>query len=664
MIRYLSERKSWLAAAVILTAAALRLLCLGSFAYFIDEIHAIRFGGGSLIHAMRMLGETPGTAPLDYSLVNVLSHVSTSEWFMRLPYALAGIWAVYLTYRLASRWFGQRQGLVVSGLMAISTAHIYYSQSIRCYSLGVLLLILIVDSYERVFIEGEIEAARRFAAFCALAVLNQFFALIPIGFLFAHGFAAAGAGRGRESGAAAKMKALAVTAAVLAVIVVADWRLILSPKSLGVLKDTLPAAIRIVEVFKVFGMLVSLQSAGIGIIFLFLFIFGIFHMARHHKPRAALIALMAIAPVPLIVIQEARMNTSVQLRHIVFALPFYLMSCAEGLEWLCGRLSRLKKRRGPARGLQARRSLAVALQLAACALILYALAPSVKAYYTDPYRFNGGEADLRLDLKSPAEKIAEITGKDSILVATGIAHGPWRYSMDFYLGRLGQPRQWLTFPDIENTDDTALRGRSVRFVYFDFPYFYNRDFTNASARFKAFRLNSFITLFEPAAPVRTRKDLIETTEAFLLMIAPPTDFRIYSDVYTNLGVVARMNGDYARAAEMGERAVAVSEHGLMNVLFDEVAAREQLGETYFLTDRPQKALEQWNVAASLLPKKLSIALLTQLGYHPERLYTDFAGFYERSGDYEHATENVKTALAYNAGYRPALAIQERIRARK
>ena len=253
-----------------------------------------------------------------------------------------------------------------------------------------------------------------------------------------------------------------------------------------------------------------------------------------------------------------------------------------------------------------------------------------------------------------------MTNGNDIIVSTGIGHGAWRYVMKFYLERAGAPRRWVDFAELSADLRPRTPNGRVLFVYFDFPYTYTRNFSNPGGGFKTVRLNSFITLFEPNRPVRTRGGMIERTNAFALITAPPMDFGIFSHAYVNLGVAARLSGDYGAAELYQSRAVAVAHRGPLNIVFEEIEAREALGRTYAARGEYWRAREQWDAAAALLPRRASRALLDQVGYHPERLYTRLAGAERKTGDPARAKRHARAALGFNPNYEPAKRLLRRI----
>lgn len=93
-----------------------------------------------------------------------------SEWLVRLPFVLAGIGSVYLTYKIAYHWF-ERTTAELSGLtMALLGFPILYSQIARPYAFGLFFCLLMVWRWQ-IFLFGKEEKKTRSLIYFALALL-------------------------------------------------------------------------------------------------------------------------------------------------------------------------------------------------------------------------------------------------------------------------------------------------------------------------------------------------------------------------------------------------------------------------------------------------------------------------------------------------------------
>ena len=145
----------WALLAIVVIAAALRFHRLGAKSYWLDEATSVylcdlsmvpaaersKMGVGArlgrMIHEIKKHDAHP---PLYQIMLFVSLEVfGRSEAAARLPSALAGVFTVLLMYRLGSRLFGSRAGLMAAGLAGVSAHLIYFSQEARLHSVLICL---------------------------------------------------------------------------------------------------------------------------------------------------------------------------------------------------------------------------------------------------------------------------------------------------------------------------------------------------------------------------------------------------------------------------------------------------------------------------------------------------------------------------------------------
>lgn len=116
-------------------AASLRLLVLDQKPLWCDELATVQRLGltfGEHVQAMK------GNHPLYELLLRLWMPPDGSDVRLRIPSALLGVLAVWLTWRLV-RGVGWREGLVAAWLMALSPLAVMYSRIGRAYSLSCFL---------------------------------------------------------------------------------------------------------------------------------------------------------------------------------------------------------------------------------------------------------------------------------------------------------------------------------------------------------------------------------------------------------------------------------------------------------------------------------------------------------------------------------------------
>ena len=102
----------WWAAALLLTAFALRVHALGAKSLWYDELRQVEvaqqplasFTPALLAHAAR---------PLDYLVTHALLRFGQQAFWLRAPALLWSTLAVAVFFALARRWFGRRTALLV-----------------------------------------------------------------------------------------------------------------------------------------------------------------------------------------------------------------------------------------------------------------------------------------------------------------------------------------------------------------------------------------------------------------------------------------------------------------------------------------------------------------------------------------------------------------------
>ncbi len=143
-----SSRQLWLLFGVTALAAALRLLRLGEWSFWVDEAHTYR---DAVWLGDRFWESRVSIYPLSYGLLKLLHAMGmpSSEGWMRLPFAFFGILSVPLTALVGRSLVGRRAAVLAAGLLALSPWHLYWSQCARSYALTSCLVLLAVGIAHR-----------------------------------------------------------------------------------------------------------------------------------------------------------------------------------------------------------------------------------------------------------------------------------------------------------------------------------------------------------------------------------------------------------------------------------------------------------------------------------------------------------------------------------
>ena len=136
--------------AIVVAAAAVRLYRLDHFSYGLDEVLQGSWTSGSWSFLWKAIRFDAFHPPLDYVLDRLLWPLGPSDAARKLLPVLWGTATVGVFGRLLARRAGETAGLAGAVLLAFAPYHVRYSQELRPYALGLLLLcasLLLLDRY-------------------------------------------------------------------------------------------------------------------------------------------------------------------------------------------------------------------------------------------------------------------------------------------------------------------------------------------------------------------------------------------------------------------------------------------------------------------------------------------------------------------------------------
>ena len=133
---------------ILLLATALRLYGITRWSLNNDEIAQVRWSSGSF---SEMLGEVRRDVvhpPLDYVAQWLLGKAGVPEWMRRLAPLAAGLLTVAGFMLLGRWWHSPAAGAFAGVLLAVSPAHVRYSQEVRPYATGILFVMTALVALE------------------------------------------------------------------------------------------------------------------------------------------------------------------------------------------------------------------------------------------------------------------------------------------------------------------------------------------------------------------------------------------------------------------------------------------------------------------------------------------------------------------------------------
>ncbi len=166
---------------ILLTALLLRITGLG-FSYSNDELSAlirVRFDSfGELVSGGFYVDGHPGG--IQVFLYYWVKLFGMGEWAVRLPFALAGVGAVYFAIRVFGQWFGKTTGLLTGTFLAFLEFPLVYSQIARPYGAGLLFAMMMTHFWTRLLFDEKprISLAVAYALSAAACMYTHYFCFL------------------------------------------------------------------------------------------------------------------------------------------------------------------------------------------------------------------------------------------------------------------------------------------------------------------------------------------------------------------------------------------------------------------------------------------------------------------------------------------------------
>ncbi len=136
----MSRRFRLALAAILLTAAVIRIYRLDHFSFWLDEVMEGFWVRGTWKFFWKSLRFDAVHPPLDYLVNRFVEALHPDEWLRRIPAVLWGVGTVWAVAVLAARRLGELVGLTAAALLAVAPFHVRYSQEYRPYAIGLFFL--------------------------------------------------------------------------------------------------------------------------------------------------------------------------------------------------------------------------------------------------------------------------------------------------------------------------------------------------------------------------------------------------------------------------------------------------------------------------------------------------------------------------------------------
>jgi mannosyltransferase len=151
-------RKNALLLVILFTGVVLRLYQLGAESLWYDEAISTWAAHQSPSQILEISKDDNNFFSYYLLLHYWVGLFGDTEYSVRLPSALAGIFTIFVMYKVGCLLFGRNEALIASLILALSPLHVYYSQEARVYEIMVLLSLLSFYFLLKVIRKGNLRA--------------------------------------------------------------------------------------------------------------------------------------------------------------------------------------------------------------------------------------------------------------------------------------------------------------------------------------------------------------------------------------------------------------------------------------------------------------------------------------------------------------------------
>ncbi len=164
----------------VILAAALVAWRIGDRSFWLDEAYTWSTVDRSAPSLISLTAREEAYQILHQLLLWPWARISTDEWWLRLPSAVAFVACVALVVAIGRRWFDPAVGLVAGALLALSGFAISLGQEARSYPFAMLFATAAVGAFVDANRNPSPRAQNRWIVLAALAVWMHGFAVFAI----------------------------------------------------------------------------------------------------------------------------------------------------------------------------------------------------------------------------------------------------------------------------------------------------------------------------------------------------------------------------------------------------------------------------------------------------------------------------------------------------
>lgn len=178
---------------ILIVAASLRLWDFASLPFMHDEFSALfrtHYDNFSELIKSGVMQNDSHPAGVQVFLYYWTSLVGFNALWVKLPFALSGIVAVWLIFLIGRSWFNETTGLFVASCMAVMQFYVFYSQLARPYAAGLFTVLLLAYIWTRLIKQPNTSFGvwAAFTVSLCLTALMHAFSVFFAGLLYLSGF--------------------------------------------------------------------------------------------------------------------------------------------------------------------------------------------------------------------------------------------------------------------------------------------------------------------------------------------------------------------------------------------------------------------------------------------------------------------------------------------
>jgi hypothetical protein len=179
---------------ILFVAAILRLWDLWDSPFMHDEFSALfrtRFDSFSHLIGEGVMRNDSHPAGVQVFLYYWVKLTGFNEFWVKLPFAISGIFSVWLIFAIGKSWFNETTGFISASFAAAMQFFVFYSQLARPYAPGLFFVLLAVYLLSEKLVKiSRIDKKQLifFSLSLSLAAYMQYFSLVLAGLIYLSGF--------------------------------------------------------------------------------------------------------------------------------------------------------------------------------------------------------------------------------------------------------------------------------------------------------------------------------------------------------------------------------------------------------------------------------------------------------------------------------------------